>query len=185
MARFTQQQADPPLVQGVRGTPESEVDVPTNCGALALKWGERLQQVLGRTLTPHDVAVLAAETSVDIAQRQGLRRLAVDDVLRDAGACAAPAPPLPPLLHTHPYHGTQPTTDTRDSAWSQRGGLALALTLGPALALATRASPNPNRAAPVRAPLTQTNHSCTAASLTLTLTRRRTLLSPRPGARGG
>ena len=98
MARFTQQQADPPLVQGVRGTPESEVDVPTNCGALALKWGERLQQVLGRTLTPHDVAVLAAETSVDIAQRQGLRRLAVDDVLRDAGACGAPAPP--PLLHT-------------------------------------------------------------------------------------
>ena len=70
MARFTQQQADPPLVQGVRGTPESEVDVPTNCGALALKWGERLQQVLGRTLTPHEVAVLAAETSVGIAPRQ-------------------------------------------------------------------------------------------------------------------
>lgn len=101
MARLTQQQADPPLVQGVRGTPESEVDVPANCGALALKWGERLQQVLGRTLTPYDVAVLAAETSVGVAQRQGLRRLAVDDVLRDAGACVAPPPPLLLLSCTH------------------------------------------------------------------------------------
>ena len=183
MARFTQQQADPPLVQGVRGTPESEVDVPTNCGALALKWGERLQQVLGRTLTPYDVAVLAAETSVGVAQRQGLRRLAVDDVLRDAGACGAPLLPSSPPAHT-PNRGSRPPMH-ETSAWSQLGGLALALTLAPALALATRASPNPNRAAPVRAPLTQTNHSCTAASLTLTLTRRRTLLSPRPGARGG
>ena len=115
-----------------------------------------------------------------LRERQGLRRLAVDDVLRDPGACGDPLLPS----HTHPNHGSRPPMH-ETSAWSQLGGLALALTLAPALALATRASPNPNRAAPVRAPLTQTNHSCTAASLTLTLTRRRTLLSPRPGARGG
>ena len=62
---------------------------PTNCSALALKWSERLKRTLGRTPTLRDVAVLAAQISVGLAQRQGLRRLAVDDVLRDAGACGS------------------------------------------------------------------------------------------------
>jgi hypothetical protein len=66
---------------------------PTNCSALALKWSERLKSSLGRTPTLRDVAVLAAKISVGLAQRQGmrqgLRRLAVDDVLRDAGACGS------------------------------------------------------------------------------------------------
>ena len=54
------------------------------------------------------------------------------------------------------------------------------------MALATRASPNPNPAGrriltSHASPLTHPNHSCTAASFTLTLTRRR-ILAPRAPA---
>ena len=84
-ARATQQHAGPLLVEGVEGVPDSEVDTARKCSALALKWSEGLQSALGRTLTPHEVAVPAAETSVGIAPRQGHRRLAVNDAPRGAG----------------------------------------------------------------------------------------------------
>ena len=82
-ARSTQQHTGPRLVECVAGVPDSEVATARKCSALALKWSEGLQSALGRTLTPHEVAVL--ETTVGIAPRQGPRRLAVNGAPRGAG----------------------------------------------------------------------------------------------------
>jgi hypothetical protein len=101
---------------------------PTNCSALALKWSERLKRTLGRTPTLRDVAVLAAQISVGLAQRQGLRRLAVDDVLRDAGAYAS----LKHVLTTEANHRCARTM----LCLVQPGGLTLTRSLAPALAQA-------------------------------------------------
>ena len=92
-ARATQQHTGPLLVEGV---PDSEVDTARKCSALALKWSEGLQSAQGRTLTPHEVVVLAA-ASVGIAPRQGPRRLAVNGAPRGAGT-------RPPSQTQHPNH---------------------------------------------------------------------------------
>ena len=85
------------LVECVEGVPDSEVDTAGKCIALlTLKWSKALQSSLGRTLTPHEeAALLAVETSVGIALRQGHRRLAVNDTPRGAGT-------RPPSQTHHP-----------------------------------------------------------------------------------
>ena len=121
-ARSTQQHTGPRLVDCVAGVPDSEVDTARKCSALALKWSEGLQSAQGRTLTPHEVAVLAAETSVGIAPRQGPRRLAVNGAPRGAGT-------RPPSQTQHPNHHKW----VRRLATDAQDGLVL-----------TRANPNPN-----------------------------------------
>ena len=121
-ARSTQQHTGPRLVECVAGVPDSEVATARKCSALALKWSEGLQSAQGRTLTPHEVAVLAAETSVGIAPRQGPRRLAVNGAPRGAGT-------RPPSQTQHPNHHKW----VRRLATDAQDGLVL-----------TRANPNPN-----------------------------------------
>ena len=118
-ARSTQQHTGPRLVECFAGVPDSEVDTARKCSALALK-SEGLQSALGRTLTPHEVAVL--ETTVGIAPRQGPRRLAVNGAPRGAGT-------RPPSQTQHPNHHKW----VRRLATDAQDGLVL-----------TRANPNPN-----------------------------------------